>query len=150
VRDVSDRVQARRALREAEERFAGAFEGAAVGLMLAAPDGTLLRANRALAELTGVPADELAGRTLDDLLHPDDRGADAAGLGAMLAGRTRRLATERRFLTAAGETRCVRINLSLIRDAEAAPLHFVGQIEDITERRRMIEALTSRRPATRA
>ena len=36
----------------------------------------------------------------------------------------------------------MRINLSLIRDAEDTPLHFVGQIEDITERRRMIEALT--------
>ena len=31
LRDLTDRVRARRALREAEERFAGAFEGAAVG-----------------------------------------------------------------------------------------------------------------------
>ena len=38
--------------------------------------------------------------------------------------------------------RVVRINLSLIRDADEAPLHFVGQIEDVTERRRMVEALT--------
>ena len=36
LRDLTDRVRARHALREAEERFAGAFEGAAVGLMLAA------------------------------------------------------------------------------------------------------------------
>ena len=72
-------MRARRALREAEERFAGAFQGAAVGLMLAAPDGTLLRANRALCELTGWPEDELAGRRFDELLHPDDRGADARG-----------------------------------------------------------------------
>ena len=36
----------------------------------------------------------------------------------------------------------MRINLSLIRDADDEPLHFVGQIEDVTERRRMIEALT--------
>ena len=41
LRDLTEQVLARRALREAEERFAGAFEGAAVGLMLAAPDGTL-------------------------------------------------------------------------------------------------------------
>ena len=95
-------MRARHALREAEERFAGAFEGAAVGLMLAAPDGTLLRANRALCELTGWPEDELAGRRFDELLHPDDRGADAAALEAMLAGRTQRLATERRFLAADG------------------------------------------------
>jgi len=142
VRDMSDRVRARHALREAEERFAGAFEGAAVGLMLAAPDGTVLRANRALCELTGWPEEELAGRSYEELLHPDERGADAAEIAAMLGGRTQRLATERRILVADGGTRFVRINLSLIRTPDNAPLHFVGQIEDVTERRRMIEALT--------
>jgi len=142
VRDMSDRVRARHALREAEERFAGAFEGAAVGLMLAAPDGTVLRANRALCELTGWPEDELVGRAYEELLHPDERGADDAVIAAMLAGRTQRLATERRFLIADGGTRFVRINLSLIRTPDDTPLHFVGQIEDVTERRRMIEALT--------
>ncbi|HTE59877.1 MAG TPA: PAS domain S-box protein [Solirubrobacteraceae bacterium] len=142
VRDMSDRVRARQALREAEERFAGAFEGAAVGLMLAAPDGTVLRANRALCELTGWPEEELVGRRFDELLHPDERGADDAALAAMLGGRTRRLAAERRFLVADGGTRFVRINLSLIRTPDDAPLHFVGQIEDVTGRRRMIEALT--------
>jgi PAS domain S-box-containing protein len=142
VRDMTDRVQARHALREAEERFAGAFEGAAVGLMLAAPDGTVLRANRALCELTGWPEEELVGRAYEELLHPDERGADDAVIAAMLSGRTQRLATERRFLVADGGTRFVRINLSLIRTPADEPLHFVGQIEDVTERRRMIEALT--------
>jgi PAS domain S-box-containing protein len=142
IRDVSDRVRARRALREAEERFAGAFEGAAVGLALAGPDGTLLRANRALCELVGRPEEELAGRLLEDLLHPEDRGADRAAVEAMVAGRTQRLATERRLLTAAGETVIARMNLSLIRDTDGSPLHFVAQIEDVTQRRRMVEALT--------
>jgi PAS domain S-box-containing protein len=142
VRDLSDRVRARRALREAEERFAGAFEGAAVGLMLAAPDGTVLRANRALCELTGWPEEELTGRRFEELLHPEERGADAAVIDAILSGRTQRLAAERRFLVADGTTRFVRINLSLIRTPDDEPLHFVGQIEDVTERRRMIEALT--------
>jgi PAS domain S-box-containing protein len=142
VRDMSDRVRARHALREAEQRFAGAFEGAAVGLMLAAPDGTVLRANRALCELTGWPEHELGGRHFQELLHPEERGADDAVLQAMLSGRTQRLATERRFLVADGTTRFVRINLSLIRTPEDEPLHFVGQFEDVTERRRMIETLT--------
>ena len=117
IRDVSDRVHARRALREAEERFAGAFQGAAVGLALVAPDGTLLRANRALCDLAGRPEPELAGRPLDDLLHPADRGVDRVAIEAMVAGRTERLAIERRFLTAGGPTRIARINLSLIRDS---------------------------------
>ena len=142
IRDVSDRVSARRALREAEQRFTGAFEGAAVGLALAAPDGTLLRANHALCDLIGMAEADLTGRSLDELLHPEDRGADRAALDAMVAGKTRRLASERRFISADGATVIARINLSLIRDADGAPLHFVAQIEDVTERRRIVEALT--------
>ena len=42
VRDLADRVRARRALREAEERFAGAFGGAAIGLMIVSPDGIVV------------------------------------------------------------------------------------------------------------
>jgi PAS domain S-box-containing protein len=142
VRDLTDKVRARRALREAEERFAGAFENAAVGMLLAAPDGLLLRANRALCELTGKAEADLRGLRMDALVHPDERRADVTAVRAMLAGRTQRLATERRVLAADGATRIARVNLSLIRDTDGTPLHFVGQVEDVTERRRTLEALT--------
>jgi PAS domain S-box-containing protein len=142
VRDLTDRVRARRALREAEERFAGAFEGAAVGMLIATPAGVVLRANRALCELLGRPEDELRGRRMDEVVHPDERAADATAVRAMLKGRTERLATERRIVAAHGEIRIARVNLSLIRDTDGTPLHFVGQVEDVTERRRTIEALT--------
>jgi PAS domain S-box-containing protein len=134
LRDVSERVRARHALREAEQRFAGAFEGAAVGLVLAAPDGTLLRANRALRELSGRTEEELAGRHASELLHPDDREDVRPAVQAMLAGETERLAGDQRLLLAGGEVRVVRINLSLVRAATGEPLHFVGQVEDATER----------------
>jgi len=142
VRDLTDRVRARRALREAEERFAGAFEGAAVGMFIAAPDGIVLRANRALCELLGKPEAEQRGRRMDEVVHPDERSADATAVRAMLKGRTERLATERRIIAADGEIRIARVNLSLIRDTDGTPLHFVGQVEDVTERRRTLEALT--------
>ncbi|HYI18835.1 MAG TPA: PAS domain S-box protein [Solirubrobacteraceae bacterium] len=119
------------ALREAEERFAGAFEGAAVGMVLATPDGIVLRANRALCELTGLEEDQLAGRRLDEFVHPDERTADITAIRAMLAGRTERLTTERRMLGAGGRTRIARVNLSLIRETDGTPLHFVGQVEDV-------------------
>ena len=135
LRDVSERVRSRQALREAEERFASAFEGAAVGLVLAAPDGTLLRANRALCELSGRSEQELAGRRAADLLHPDDRDAVRPGVRALLAGELDQLAGERRLLARDGEDRYVRINVALVRDARGEPLHFVGQVEDATDRR---------------
>jgi PAS domain S-box-containing protein len=63
-------------VRAAEGRFEGAFEGAMVGLALASPDGTLLRANRALCELFGRSGEQLAGRPVAQLLEP--HGEDAA------------------------------------------------------------------------
>jgi PAS domain S-box-containing protein len=101
-----------------------------------------LLANRALCKLSGRPEKELVGRSYDELLHPDEQNADDAGRRAMLAGRTQRLASERRFLVADGSAMVVRINLSLIRDTAGEPLHFVAQVEDVTERLRMTEALT--------
>ena len=56
----------------------------------------------ALCDLAGVPEGELTARTLDELLHPEDRGADRAALDAMLAGKTRRLAIERRLVSPDG------------------------------------------------
>ena len=44
-------------------------------MLLALPDGTLLRANRALCELTGRPESALKGRRMDELVHPEERTA---------------------------------------------------------------------------
>ncbi|HWT22781.1 MAG TPA: PAS domain S-box protein, partial [Solirubrobacteraceae bacterium] len=100
------------------------------------------RANRALCELVGRPERELRGRALEDLLHPEERDADRAAVEALLAGRTKRLATERRLATADGSPIIARLNLSLVRDTDGTPLHFVVHVEDVTDRRRIIEALT--------
>ena len=144
LRDISERVRARQALREAEERFAAAFEGAAVGLVIAAPDGTLLRANGALCELVGRTEEELAGTVGADLLHPDDREANRAAVDALLAGETERLEGERRLLTASGDVRIVRVSAAVIRSASGVPLHLVGQVEDATDRRAAERAIRER------
>ena len=144
LRDISERVRARQALREAEERFAAAFEGAAVGLVIAAPDGTLLRANRALCELVERTEEELAGRIGAELLHPDDREANQAAVDALLAGETERLTGERRLITASGDVRIVRVSAAVIRSASGEPLHLVGQVEDATERRAAERAIRER------
>ena len=143
VRDLTDRVRARRALREAEERFAGAFEGAAVGMLLAAPDGTLLRANRALCELTGKAGGRPARPCAWTSSCTPTSAAPTSRRSARCSPAARSASPrERRLLAADGATRIARINLSLIRDTDGTPLHFVGQVEDVTERRRMLEALT--------
>ena len=56
----------------AEERFRRAFDGAPIGMAMAASTGAGC-VNRALCELTGYSGSELLERTFQDITHPDDR-----------------------------------------------------------------------------
>jgi diguanylate cyclase (GGDEF)-like protein/PAS domain S-box-containing protein len=125
------------ALREAEERFRLAFENAPIGMALVAPDGTFLRVNRALSEIVGYPADVLLIKTFQDITHPDDLEADLAFVRQMLAGEIRTFSMEKRYLHADGHIVWINLSVSLVRDEGGAPMYFISQIEDITQRKRV-------------
>ncbi len=71
--DVTERRQERAELREARERFRGAFSDAPIGMAIHAHDGALLQVNTQLSRLLGRDTQTLLGLSLDDLVHPDDR-----------------------------------------------------------------------------
>jgi diguanylate cyclase (GGDEF)-like protein/PAS domain S-box-containing protein len=60
-----------------EERFRVGFGQAPVGMLVARPDGTLLEANAALARMVGAPEGTLAGRSLLEMIDPEERSAAA-------------------------------------------------------------------------
>src|SRR5271169_20676 len=78
--------QTQEALRESEERFRGAFDCAAIGMALVAPDGRWLQVNGSVSEITGYTEKELLARTFQDITHPDDLHTDLAFVQQMLAG----------------------------------------------------------------
>jgi PAS domain S-box-containing protein len=147
IRDVSDRVQADEALRLAEERFRNAFDEAPIGMALVAPDGRWLRVNRSICEIVGYSEQELLGLTFQDITHPADLDADLEYVRQMLAGEIRTYRMEKRYFHKDGHIVWINLSVSLVRDSAGTPVHFVGQIEDITERR---EAEVARARAERA
>src|SRR5439155_7078979 len=85
VRDVSDRKRDEKILLESEERFRSAFDYAAIGMALVAPDGGWIQVNRALCDIVGYSRDELlGGATFQDITHPDDLEADLGYVRRML------------------------------------------------------------------
>jgi diguanylate cyclase (GGDEF)-like protein/PAS domain S-box-containing protein len=130
-----------RALEEAEERFANAFEEAPIGMALVGVDGAFLRVNRALSEIVGYEADELLDLTFQNITHPDDLEADLQLVREVLEGKRRTYRMEKRYVRADGAVCWVLLSVSLVRDDAGEPLYFVSQIEDITERRRAEDAL---------
>ena len=62
----------REALRQSEERFRGTFENAAVGIAHVDAEGRFLRVNEKLCDIVGYSGEELVGKTIPEVTHPDD------------------------------------------------------------------------------
>jgi len=139
--DVTEERATRAALQAAEERFRCSFDEARIGMLIIGLDGRYLRVNDAFCEIVGYSHEQLADLSRSSITHPDDTAADAAAECALLEGRATSDMREKRYLHASGHPVWVAVNLTLIRDAEDRPLHFIAQVQDITERRSHERAL---------
>ena len=139
-REAASRAAAETARLASEQRLEATFEQAAVGIALVAPDGRWLRANRALCEITGYSQDELRSLSFHDLDLPgqDD---DRDGLRRLLAGETRIVSREQRYLRKNGHPVWVHLSVTLVNGPDARPEHFIAVIEDIQARKRAETAL---------
>ena len=130
-----------------EELFETAFAEAPIGIALVGLDGTWLKVNRALCELVGYPEPELLTLTFQDITHPDDVDADLALARQLEAGEIPSYQMEKRYITRTGEVIWVHLSVSLVRDREDRPRHFISHIQDISPRKRDEEALRRDRRA---
>ena len=128
-------------LRESEARFLSAFEYAAIGMALVGTDGRWLKVNHAVCELTGYPDHELLSMTFQDITHPDDLEKDLDYVRQMLAGTMRTYQMEKRYLHKRGHLIWVLLSVSLVRDTGGHPAYFISQIQNITQRKQVEEAL---------
>lgn len=139
--DITERLVAEQAVRDAEELFRTAFSQAPIGMALVGLDGAVRTVNEALCRSLGYEEDQLLRRKLDELTHVDDTDADRDGLRRVLDGRAESTSAERRLMHAAGHPVWVLMQTNLVRTPSGAPRHYLVQAIDITARRRFEEQL---------
>lgn len=135
ARDITELEASRRTMHELRARMAGAFENAPIGMAIVATDGRFMDVNRSLCTLLRRPAEELVGQDFQSITHPDDLKADVRQVERMLSGEISTYEMEKRYLLPDGGKVWGQLCVSLVRDTEGVPLHFVSQIKDITERK---------------
>ena len=141
MQDITERKRAEEAMRFSTQQFASAFEYAAIGMALVSPTGRWLKVNHSLCEITGYSAEELTQKTFQDITHPEDLDRDLAYVRQMLAGEIRSYQMEKRYFHKKGHSVWILLSVSLVRDAQGQPVHFISQIQDITGRKHLEDQL---------
>jgi PAS domain S-box-containing protein len=110
-----------------------AFQDAATGIIIVAPDGRYLAVNRAYCSMLGYTEKELLSRDFASLTHPEDRDRSLDALREIIAGEIDHVDMVKRYLRKDGATVWCTIHAALVRDPAGQPLYSVTQVVDITD-----------------
>jgi diguanylate cyclase (GGDEF)-like protein/PAS domain S-box-containing protein len=137
---IAEQERISRVLKEREEQFRSAFDHAA-GMALVSLEGRWEKVNQALCQMLGYGEEELLATNFQSLTHAEDLGSDLTQLYQLTEGRTASSQVEKRFLHSAGLEVWALQSVSLVRDAQGTPQHYIFQIQDITERKQADEKI---------
>lgn len=135
---------------EHRERFAATFENSPVGLAHVDLEGRFRLVNRRLCTMFGYTSEELIGRPVRGLSHPEDSAAADALHRQLRAGVVPQFTTRKRYLRKDGATLWVQLTVSLERDAQGAPKYDIAAFEDVTDAVRAEERLRASESRLRA
>ena len=141
VQDITERRLAEDVLRYSEQLHRIAFDQSPTGMVYVRADGRFTKVNAAMCGIVGYHAGELLGMTVSDLTHPDDRAGDAELIDPFLRGDTLTYDNDKRYVRKDGSVCWVAVTARMVKDANGRPLHTVGVIRDITERKQADDTL---------
>ena len=124
-----------------ERKYEAAFEASPVGIVIIAPDGTLLKVNRAACDTLGYSKAEMQGTSFLDFTHPEDRWESREAYRSLWNGEHPSFQLEKRYLHKGGKTLWGRMSVSAVRGADGDISFAIAHVQDVTEAKRMEEAL---------
>jgi diguanylate cyclase (GGDEF)-like protein/PAS domain S-box-containing protein len=140
---LSRQRRASDSLARSEARVRASFNQASVGIAETALDGRFMQVNQKLCDMLGYSEQELLGRSLVDITHPDDRVASNEFAERLFANQSESFTAEleTRYLCKDGAVIRVLVTTALVRHAGRNPNYYVSMIQDITERKELQERL---------
>lgn len=135
-RNITRQKTLQDSLSQSEERFRASFQFSAVGMAIVSLDGKFLTVNESLCHISGYTEEELKKLSFQDITHPDDLETDIKSMRELLVGRKEAYQVEKRYIHKSKHVIWIQLSVSLVRHKYGEPLHFVSQIQDITQRKR--------------
>ena len=141
VRDITDLKLAQEKLDRSERRFHAMIEKTDETIALFSRDGLVIYASPSASTLMGITSEQLIGRHVWELIHPDDAPAVANDLSAVISVPGSTVFSQFRTLHPSGEWRWVEsAETNRLDDPDVGAI--IVNVRDITGRKRMDQALT--------
>jgi PAS domain S-box-containing protein len=118
-----------------DARFRLAMASAGIGMAIVSLEGRFVEVNPALCRMFGHDAEQLVGREVISLTHPDDVESSARLLARLRSGELESLDIEKRYLRVDGSAIDVLVNAAVMRDEGDERLYFIAQLRDVTGQR---------------
>ncbi|MGB8986146.1 MAG: PAS domain S-box protein, partial [Candidatus Sulfotelmatobacter sp.] len=138
---VEERRWAAEELKESEAKFGSVFRDAGIAMAIVSPEGHFLAGNDAFCRFIGYTEEELIGKTVQSVTHPDDWRMFSQRLDQSLTDGGSFQGVEKRCLHKSGNVRYAECSASLIRDAHGKGQYFIAEVIDITDRKRADQIL---------
>ena len=153
VQDITERLEAENQLRESEERFVFAVEGAGDGVWDWNIETNEVQFSKNWMQMLGYNPGELKNNfdTFLDLMHPDDRVRAKNKLDNYLNGKISVYAIELKMRCKDGSYKWILSRGKVMnKDVDEKPLRMIGIHNDITKRKQVEQDLVLARKAAEA
>ncbi len=135
IHDITERKRAEAMLRENEGKLRTIFEASEAGIILVSDRGEITFANRRMAEMFGMPMEQLIGTTYPEHLHPSEKQIADARMRMIITGEIDLVSVERHYLRADGGTFWGHLSGRRLENPDGSLHTLVGIITDVTKRR---------------
>jgi PAS domain S-box-containing protein len=148
--DITERIRAEEELKASELRFRKLFEESPIAIGLVDLQGRLQQSNPALCKMLGYTSEALAGMSLSQFTHKDDREKDQKLLQELFSCKIDSYKNELRLLKKNGQMIWASLTVSVISDQTGKILCGLVMLEDITQQKQDFENLLKSRLQLRA
>ena len=141
VRDITERKKAEEKMKESEERFRQFFENAPDYCYMISPDGKILNINKSALRALGYRKKEVVGKPLIETIYSPSSQEKAKKIFEKWKETGKIRNEELTIVTKKGEERAVLLSVDAVKDAEGNIIHSISIQRDITNIKKMEEAL---------
>ncbi|MFZ0452182.1 MAG: ATP-binding protein [Ignavibacteriaceae bacterium] len=135
--EINQRRLAEHSLKQSEKQFRLLFERAPIGMVISSPDGRILKVNHAFCQSLGYDEEELKNKKASELTYLDDQPNYIKLYKQLLEENLSHIYFENRFIRKDKDIIYTIVESVLVRGEDEKPHHFISQVIDITERKKV-------------